>query len=736
MYSDGDGRLENLGTINLGSVGTTDTHMTAMKLGPNASHEAGITNNGVINVHANKSHAFGILSSNSQLLNTGEVNLLCPAKDCGVFFDWHTGHRHEQSRPRESDPGPVLRITQSQDVQQPYAIPASERSHHLSVIGTFVVKDGGQFTNHGLVVASDAMGLEGGNAHAKRMAILRDDAAQGGVEHVNAGQMKVSGGYRVFDTSRQKRARSRFVNRGGIEFHAEGKVTTALRAGDAGHDILNDKGGILTLTGNNAVGLSSDSDALLENRGILNLGESGTTDTGMVAMHLGPRATHRARLLNTGTINIYADKSHAFQIDDESNGSLVNQGQVNLLCANKASCGLERGEHTRKRRMVSSGDGSYQNLTVREYMFGPLTFPAEGPLLRLSSTATFHLKDNGAFVNHGRIVAADAARSQPNASLHGHRAIVSSGWGPGVLLLNTGMLTASDGYGVLQTTDTVDNKRTATTTGRNRFINRGVIDFTATERSRHALYAAHLGHDFLNDRGGVITVRGNGAVAMRSDGDGDLVNRGVINLGEKGRSDSDMTAMALGQGSLAVATLVNDTGGVINIHGRKSFAFHIDGGNAAMINRGEVRLLCPDRSCGVFKGKFPQSRHDVTSADLGRSYDYTFYFPDRIDMPETSRSHATRLAGYVIGTRPDGGAGTLRGNHLDASGVTVDTGFAAATTARQADFAKVLRGERIDGIEQIRSRSAAWRAQAYRDADGDVGVTLTKHDYRDLVPQA
>ena len=733
MYSDGDGRLENLGTINLGSAGTTDTHMTAMKLGPNASHEAVITNNGVINIHANKSHAFGILSSNSQLLNIGEVNLLCPHEDCGVFSDWHTEYRKKQSQPGLSDTGPVLRLHQSQDVRQPYTIRAGGHSHHMSVAGSFVIKDGGQFVNHGRLIAGHAGSPTDGLPPVAGTAIIREDAAQGGAEHRNEGQIGVDGGYQVFRSGRAKTVRSRFVNRGGIEFHAANSTTAALQASHAGHDVVNDKSGIITLTGNNAVGLFSDSDSLLENRGIINLGTPGTTDTGMVAMHLGPKSTQQAMLLNTGTINVYADKSYAFFIDDESNGSLLNQGTVELSCTRRASCRHYRTGHTGTRSRVSSRDGSYRNLTVVEDLFQPVTLPADGPLMRLSGDSTFHLKDNGAIVNHGEIVAADAVRDRPAA---GSRTIFSSDWSPGVLLLNTGKLTASDGYGVLQTVDKVNNKRTHTSTGRNRFINRGVIDFTATERSPHALYAAHAGHDFLNDKGGVITVRGNGAVAMRSDGDGNLINRGVINVGEAGSKDSNMMGMVLGPGALAVATLINDKEGIINVHGSESFAFHIADGNAAMINRGKVNLLCPAKDCAVFSGAREQSAHDVTNADLGSSYEYAFYFPDQIGPSAPAPSRATRLAGYVIGTRPDGGAGTLSGGHLDASGVTVDTGFVAGTTARQARFAKVLRGEHIDGIGQIRSRSAAWQAQAWRDADGDVGITLTKNDYRELAPDA
>ena len=39
-------------------------------------------------------------------------------------------------------------------------------------------------------------------------------------------------------------------------------------------------------------------------------------------------------------------------------------------------------------------------------------------------------------------------------------------------------------------------------------------------------------------------------------------------------------------------------------------------------------------------------------------------------------------------------------------------------------FMNLVKGKRIDGIERITSRNAAWRAQAYRDADGDIGITL------------
>ncbi|EBX1352807.1 autotransporter adhesin BigA [Salmonella enterica subsp. enterica serovar Okatie] len=84
--------------------------------------------------------------------------------------------------------------------------------------------------------------------------------------------------------------------------------------------------GTMNISGNNAYGMYGSQNAQLVNNGTINLGEEGTTDTGMVAMALNSGATADAVIENNGTINIYASDSYAFSV--EGAGHIVNNGTV------------------------------------------------------------------------------------------------------------------------------------------------------------------------------------------------------------------------------------------------------------------------------------------------------------------------------------------------------------------------------------------------------------------------
>ena len=523
-----------------------------------------------------------------------------------------------------------------------------------------------------------------------------------------------------------------------------------------GATAVNDHTGIINVNSDNAKAFHVDSRSTLLNHGIVNLKGSqiladhvqmgwpgwrtappADEDAAQV-VNSSPRDLAGARLtvggvdigswrhLNTSTLTrgvlqvengaIFTNEGTVSAMRLVSAGSVRNMAR-GYMALTQASQILDKGQ------LLNDGTLALDQPLV----IGGAVINRDGGQLLLSGNASISAAQ-GAFINRGTLLAERAVQG-------GKRNAIYVGDGEHA---NAGALTARGGYGVLMSTGS--RKK-----GRDLFFNSGSIDFTASNGTVNALYVNnHNGHDILNGYGGTITVRGSNAVAMRSNADSQLVNRGVINLGVEGTTDTGMVAMVLGPNARGAA-IVNDTSGVINIYARKSHAFLVadsrsnrksysgqeDNSNRVLINRGQVNLWCRDNSCGIFKSA---NAVDVT----GTARDSSFIFNSGIRALDsgTVRRTVRSLAGYVIGTRPDGGAGTLSGNHLDASGVTVDTGFAAATTARQASFAKVLRGERIDGIEQIRSRSAAWRAQAYRDADGDVGVTLTKHDYRDLVPQA
>ena len=445
-------------------------------------------------------------------------------------------------------------------------------------------------------------------------------------------------------------------------------------------------------------------------------------------------------------------------VDGKAGGIFVNTGRLDPL--HLTSSGHVHNTDSGELKLDSAqirntlwNDGQIRTEARLETLDGGRFVNRHGGQMLLTGNGSLYASSDSAFVNLGRIL---AERAGPAAA--GTALLVLSGSGD-----NNGSRTKSN-VGSMITRGGYTAVRAEAGNKRQMFINRGSIDFTAEHGATSALsVTASTGNDhdlitdLVNDKTGVITVRGDNAVAMSSDTTSQLINRGIINLGEPGSRHVGMVAMAQRgwQGSRprsAPSLLVNEQGGIINVHARQSHAFSIDGNNALLVNRGMVSLSCGDQSCQTYRdastrdqdislntaGLQFRSEASVPADDESdhRGNDSPHYDHNGLPVAAPAAAHAQSLAGYVIGTRPDGGAGTLDGGHLDASGVTVDTGFATGSSLRHATFSKVLRGKRIDGIERITSRNAAWRAQAYRDADGDIGITLIKNDYRDLVPDA
>ncbi|MBJ5768434.1 autotransporter adhesin BigA, partial [Salmonella enterica subsp. enterica serovar London] len=69
----GSAKMVNNGTINVGTVGTTQTGMVGMQLESDAKSDAVSENNGTINIYASNSYAFSQLGSNGHIVNNGTV---------------------------------------------------------------------------------------------------------------------------------------------------------------------------------------------------------------------------------------------------------------------------------------------------------------------------------------------------------------------------------------------------------------------------------------------------------------------------------------------------------------------------------------------------------------------------------------------------------------------------------------------------------------------------------------
>ncbi|HFP7234030.1 TPA: autotransporter domain-containing protein, partial [Escherichia coli] len=101
--------------------------------------------------------------------------------------------------------------------------------------------------------------------------------------------------------------------------------------------------GTMNISGNNAIAMEGDKNARLVNNGTINLGTSGTTDTGMIGMQLDSGTTADAVIENNGAINIYANNSFAFSMLG-SVGHLVNNGTVTIADGVTGSGLIKQGD--------------------------------------------------------------------------------------------------------------------------------------------------------------------------------------------------------------------------------------------------------------------------------------------------------------------------------------------------------------------------------------------------------
>ena len=306
---------------------------------------------------------------------------------------------------------------------------------------------------------------------------------------------------------------------------------------------------------------------------------------------------------------------------------------------------------------------------------------------------------------------------------------IQKGLHDGGEILNTGLMVASDGFAVLKTQAPAGPTRIL-------FSNRGNVSFSTGYGTTAALRADHAGVDLLNDLGTTLAINGDRAIGMTSNADGQLVNRGIIELGKKGSHYTGLVAMSLGHD--ATGTLLNDTTGVIIIHTKQSSAFEIAGPNGKLINRGKVLLQCGNNGgCSILR-----NAHTKTKDVSGTEEDKTLVLHPRIQARIAVERNAggqtplKSLDNYQISTTASGGAGTLSADNLSLGDVTIDTRFSAGTSARKVVLDKLIVGNNLAGADNIRSTTGVWRAHGHHDADGHIGVTLVKNDYRDLITDA
>lgn len=139
--------------------------------------------------------------------------------------------------------------------------------------------------------------------------------------------------------------------------------------------------GTLNVSGNNAVGMYGDYNSQLVNNGTINLGTEGSTDTGLIAMQLGSKATTDAVIENNGTININTSDSYAFS-NLSSSGHIVNNGTV-VFAEGVTGSALIAADSSTAVEGLNGNDG-----TGTEAHYASYTLPGSSSSSTASASAT------------------------------------------------------------------------------------------------------------------------------------------------------------------------------------------------------------------------------------------------------------------------------------------------------------------------------------------------------------
>ena len=407
-------------------------------------------------------------------------------------------------------------------------------------------------------------------------------------------------------------------------------------------------------------------------------------------------------LRNTGSLTV--GNTSALRIDGDADldnhGALRIEGALELTGDGSLE-NFSRADFIGA-RVQAAGEAEIDNNSVLHVQGGQWSFTQESDLdnghngvLDISGTS-FALRDRAEVENEGRILARDLAAGSALFDA------VTGAWGT-----DRDAIDVLDNRGYIQLDgDHGSVLRLVADSQASHAVNRNGASIQSSARNSALLHAEGAYATLFNQ--GTLTVTGDGAVAMRGARGATLINDGVINLGtatdNRGRG---MVAMQ----SDGSATLNNRRSGVINIHAADSFAFKIaPGGSGRLINNGVVNVY--GQGSGVHA--------DADSAAADRPGDDLGWQAPR------------GIRGYTVGTNADGSAGQLvlhDGGQLHD--VTVDTGFTRGTDASHVVLRDVVSGAE-GGEQNIRSASVVWHAQAERDEQGNVDVTMQRRDYREL----
>ncbi|MBU9843875.1 hypothetical protein, partial [Rahnella ecdela] len=422
---------------------------------------------------------------------------------------------------------------------------------------------------------------------------------------------------------------------------------------------------------------------------------------------------------NTGTLTNDAAGVITSNIIVNTSGSVANQGTISGRTTVKTG-GKLTNSGTMNSGVSVSGTGSMRNtgtLALRSTALnggiieltdsGSVVNEAGGTLILDNQNNAVHINQDGTLSNKGTMsVSASSNYSAVNI------------WGGTGDFINSGTVQDTSGY----TGSLVTSQGDASAAG-SYIWNKaeGVINFSGSNSGRPAINLT--GSNFYGINDGTMNISGNNAIGMNGSKNAQLVNNGTINLGTAGNAnnESGLIAMQLDGGATNDAIMEND--GIINIHTNDSYAFSKLGANGRVVNTGAINIDSNVTGSGIVK------QAGVTP-DTTKAASYTLPVdPAAAVSQQPLRNSVSR---YTVGTSANGTAGQMVVSHADLTDVQVDTGFTAGTADKTASFDNVFQGTDIQGAENIKSDTVMWNAQGQTDASGNVDVSMTKNDYRDV----
>lgn len=493
---------------------------------------------------------------------------------------------------------------------------------------------------------------------------------------------------------------------------------------------------------------------MIDNGGELKNQTTGTINTN-IKINSGGVLTNDGTLntveMTGGTFNNNGTLNSTVTLDQSSDAVLNNTGSLSTL---QLKDGTVNNSGISTARVNAQGDAVFNNLVGGEARKGAILYNSAvinnegtwklGYQNEGNNAGTLDIDDQSVFNNRGSLILDNSKNAIRFQGANADATLYNTGEMRLDTAMGNGAIHYDSGASQFINNGQVDAKvtiavSTADATEDNAFFwnqENGVINFDHDGTS--AVTFTH--NNFVAQNDGTMNVSGNNAVAMEGDKNAQLVNNGTLNLGTEGTADSGMVGMQLNANATADAVIENN--GTINIFANDSFAFSVLGTEGHVVNNGTVVIADGVTGSGLIK---QGNGVNVEGVNGNNGNNTEVHYGDYAlpDVPNTATASAAsdnhlansgmnNLSGYVVGTNPDGSAGTLMVNNASMYGVGINTGFAAGTADTTVTFDNVVKGSNLSNADAITSTSIVWTATGSTDASGNVDVTMSKKAYTDV----